>query len=252
MNHLIMKTISLFILIFFTGTYAFLQDHNWPNLSYDIHRNYPPLSLTKDDLRQAKTLGDLNEHFDADWIKECFLVEIFVLNSGLEKRATSKNISITKEQMELMLSADSGSGINVIVQYMPNNSLAHNDPKELDFSFTIEPEKQANFPGGSQPMKKYLKTHVASKVSFDKFKQFQLTVVKFIIDEEGYVVEPEIFSSSDDEKTDSILKAAVCNMPNWTPAEYANGDKIRQEFVLTVGDMESCVVPLLNLKPRRF
>ena len=37
-------------------------------------------------------------------------------------------------------------------------------------------------------------------------------------------------------------------MPSWKPAAYANGMKVKQDFVLTVGDMTSCVVNLLNIR----
>jgi len=37
-------------------------------------------------------------------------------------------------------------------------------------------------------------------------------------------------------------------MANWQPAEYANGLKVRQEFVLTIGDHRSCTINLLNIR----
>jgi len=37
-------------------------------------------------------------------------------------------------------------------------------------------------------------------------------------------------------------------MPRWKPAKYTNGSTIKQEFALTVGNMENGVIHLLNLK----
>ena len=84
------------------------------------------------------------------------------------------------------------------------------------------------------------------------FNKINLAAVKFTINEEGQIVDAHVFQSayqpSKDEKIDELLLETICNMPSWEPAEYDNGIKVKQEFVLTVGDMESCVVNLLNIR----
>ncbi|MCP3932023.1 MAG: energy transducer TonB, partial [Bacteroidetes bacterium] len=120
--------------------------------------------------------------------------------------------------------------------------------KEINFTFFVEPENQAKFPGGQQQLKQYLKENLIDKISEAPFRKYQLAVVKFTIDEEGHIEEPRVFQTSEDEKTDELLLETICNMPSWKPAEYANRLKVKQEFVLTVGDMESCVVNLLNIR----
>ncbi|MFT4667667.1 MAG: hypothetical protein ACI9XB_004640 [Gammaproteobacteria bacterium] len=57
-----------------------------------------------------------------------------------------------------------------------------------------------------------------------------------------------MYNSSIDENVNELLLETIQNMPCWKPAEYANGLKVKQEFVLTVGNMESCVVNLLNIR----
>ena len=37
-------------------------------------------------------------------------------------------------------------------------------------------------------------------------------------------------------------------MPNWAPAQYRDGTRVNQDFVLTVGDMTSCKMNLLNVR----
>lgn len=44
------------------------------------------------------------------------------------------------------------------------------------------------------------------------------------------------------------MAEAIRNMPSWKPAGYSNGISVKQDFVLTVGNMESCVVSLLNIR----
>lgn len=217
--------------------------------SYDIHRNYAPLSLEATDVHNAKTISDLNKNFEADWVKEYLKVEISSTINGVLTKAVGKDIMLTSRQREILNKADSATDIVISVKYMPDNNLSHNDPQELGFSFIVEPERVAEYPGGAKKMKAYLEENVRDKISKEKFKQYQLTVVKFTIDEEGLVIDPQLFWSSEDEETDIILKSAVCNMPRWIPAKYNSGLKVKQEFVLTVGDMESCVTPLLGIRP---
>ena len=85
-------------------------------------------------------------------------VEILTSYKGGIRKAVSKNDTLRQEQKDIMNMADLGTDISVKVQYIPDNTLKHNDPKEI------------------------------------------------------------------------------------------NGIKVKQEFVLTVGNMESCVIPLLNIR----
>jgi len=39
----------------------------------------------------------------------------------------------------------------------------------------------------------------------------------------------------------------IQKMPCWKPAKYANGTTVKQDFVLTVGNMENCIMPMLNI-----
>jgi hypothetical protein len=52
-----------------------------------------------------------------------------------------------------------------------------------------------------------------------------------------------------DTKIDEMLVAAISKMPSWKPAEFSNGFKVKQNFVLTIGNMENCMVNLLNIRP---
>jgi TonB family protein len=147
-----------------------------------------------------------------------------------------------------MNKADVGTDISVKVQYIPDNTLKHNDVKEMTFSFVVDPESEATFYGGEQQLKKYLKEHGLEKISPANIKRYHLAAVKFTINEEGQVINAHVFESSKDEKVDKLLLDTISKMPRWKPAEYANGTKVKQEFVLLVGDMESCVINLVNIR----
>jgi len=230
----------------------FAQVNYKDTFSIGINRNYPPLSIEAGDIQTAQTLIDLNKNYESSWVKKYLSVQTFATINGEQIVINSKDITLSEAQKNIIKAADSGTAIKVKVKYMPENELSQNEPQELGFSFLVEAERQAQFPGGPDQMKRYLDENVAAKVSKDQFKKYQLSVVQFSIDEQGLVVDPKIFWSSNDDEIDAILKAAVCNMPKWNPAVYKNGDKAKQDFVLTVGDMTSCVTPLLGIRPNRY
>ena len=94
------------------------------------------------------------------------------------------------------------------------------------------------------------------KISDNSFKEYDLAVVKFTISTAGEIVDAHVFDSPyqtfKNEKTTELLLKAVRNMPCWTPAAHPDGTPAKQEFVLTVGNMESCVTNLLSIQQDRL
>jgi len=150
----------------------------------------------------------------------------------------------------MMNTADAGTDISVKVLYLPENTLTHNDVKEISFTFEVNPEKEASYSGGEQQLQEYLKKNAMDKISDSVFKRYQLTAVKFTVTENGQIIDAHVAHTSNDEATDKVLLETICNMPNWQPAEYTDGTKVKQDFVLMVGDKESCVINLLSVIQR--
>lgn len=73
--------------------------------------------------------------------------------------------------------------------------------------------------------------------------------IKFTITEQGNITGIQVALPSKDPKIDEMLVTAVSKMPNWKPAEFSNGLKVKQNFVLTVGNTDNCMVNLLNIRP---
>ena len=163
-------------------------------------------------------------------------------------KAVGKNDILTREQKDIMNRADVGTAISVKARYIPENNLKHNDIKEINFTFTPAPENDATYVGGEEELRKYLKEKAIDKIPDGIFVNWALAAVKFAVNEDGEIIDVHIFESSKDEKTDGILLEAIRNMPCWKPAEYTNGRKVKQEFVLTVGNMENCVVHTLHIR----
>ena len=248
MKNILNKLIALLIVVLTFPQLASSQNALTNEPGFDVHKVYPHLSLTGEQLKKAQTLIDLNERYKSSWIREYISVEISAIHKGKERKAMGKNDSLNQEQKDIMNGADLGTYISVTVRYMPENNLKHNDPKEMDFTFTVDPENDAKYSDGPQQLKQYLKEKAIDKIPDDHFKGYDLAAVKFTISEEGEIINPHVFETSKDEKIDQLLLEAIRTMPCWKPAEYANGTKLKQEFVLTIGSMESCVVNLLNIR----
>ncbi len=231
---------------------SFGQDEADFDLNIDVKKIYPYISVNADQLKEAKTLNDLNERFESDWVAEYKSVELSVVTQGTTVKAVGKNDVLTDEQKQLLVKADELSNVEVLVKYLPKNNLVNNEIKALDFSFSIDPDHQALFPGGEENMQRYLQTHALKKLKKEAFRKHHLTAVKFEIAEDGSVLNPQIAESSSSQKVDEILLEALCNMPKWQPATYGNGLTAKQEYVLLVGDMNSCVQNFFNTRTKWF
>lgn len=242
------RILILFAFILSLTLYVHAQSDLAYEFSYDIYRVYPSLSLTKEKMSDADSLIHLNTHYTSSWVKEYVSVELSGKSNGVIKKAVGKNDKLTKEQKQILKSADVDAEIFVLVKYIPDNNLSSNDVKEITFSFTVDPQKDANYPGGEEELKKYLKKQIIENVKLNSFTQHNLTAVKFSISKDGKILSPFVFQSSDNEDVDALLIETICKMPKWVPAEYSDGTKVEQEYVLAIGDMKSCVTNLINIR----
>lgn len=228
------------------------QNQSADEFSFEVNRVLPYVSISNEKLNKAQNLMDINRNYKSSWVKEFKSVEILASHNGEIKRAVNKNDNLSKEQKDLIKMADPGSQISAIIKYIPDNTLAHNDIHEFDFKFWVDPDSEAKYIGGQQQLDQYLKKNAIDKIPKGSFKNYELTAIKFTIDEEGQVTNAHIFESAyqtyHNEKIDNLLLQTIRKMPCWKPAEYTNGTKVKQDFVLTVGNMNSCIVPLLSIR----
>lgn len=236
----------LFILAFpmFCSAQAGLNQE----LHFEVNQVYPPVSISKEKLKAARTLTDLDKRYKPSWVREYRSVEIRASHKGSIRKVVSNNDVLSQEQKNLMEGADPGTGISVVVQYLPENTLKNNDVKQMDFTLTVDPDEEASYPGGTEQLRQFLQEQAIAKIPAGSFINYDLAAVKFAIDEAGRVVDAHIYWPSRDSKIDELLLSTICNMPNWNPAGYTDGTRVTQEFVLTVGSMENCAVNLLNIR----
>jgi len=238
----------LFIAFIAFSHLGYSQDKTDFDLTYEVNVVHPPLAISKEQLTEAKTIQDLNKHYKSSWVKAYKSVEILATHEGVIKKIVSENGTLTPEQKDFLDKADENTEIAIRVLYLPDNNLKNNELKRSNFSFKVVPEKEAQFVGGAEALKQYLRKTAIVNLPEGCIQQYALTAVKFTISTDGEIINTHVFESSKDEEIDALLVATISKMPSWKPAEYANGLKINQDFVFTVGDMKSCVVNLLNIR----
>ena len=224
------------------------QDDNSNDIYFEVNRVCPAFSITKQKIVDADSLINLNPHYKPDWVRSYISVEITTINNKVNNITSGDSDKLTKKQKSYMESADPGSDISIVIKYIPENDLKINEPKITNFTLIVDPDNEAEFVGGSHSLKTYIKDFAISKIPEGTFTNNDFSTVKFTVDEDGHIVDAHVFWPSDKEHVDAIMLEAVCNMPAWNPASYDNGHKVKQEFALIVGNMNSCVLPLLNFK----
>jgi len=145
-----MRNILTSLFLIAATTLLTAQSATRPNLadnglSYSLNSVMVPLSISKATLEEAKSIMDINGNFNPDWVKEYISVEIVTSHEGLSKKSTSTDATLTPDQKSQLLQSDVATEITVNVNYMPNNNLSKNDPKEMNFSFLVNPEIKAAF-----------------------------------------------------------------------------------------------------------
>lgn len=220
------------------------------NFQFDVNRIHESLSLSKTHIETATEITDLNQYFKPDYVRDYKHISISAKIDGKKRSETSPTKSLTDNQKELLMSADANTDIQVSITYLPENNLKNNELKNFEYSFKIYPEQEAHFGGGQKMLHKYLDEKAFQQLTKEDFKIYQLTVLTFGITSDGKVVDVDVMTSSGNDSIDQLLTDALCQMPDWIPAQYANGHKIRQEFALTAGDHTSCTINLINIRDK--
>ena len=222
------------------------QDETTSNLSYQFNRVQKYVSISPTQLNEATTLSDLNHYYKADWVKEYKSVNLTVISNGQKKTIKNTNHKLTTAQKKLIQSSDLDSEIDVVITYLPKNNLSNSRIQEMNFSFRIDPEQNAQYLGGE--LDSYIKETLMNKVSIKDIPQYQVAAIKFIIDGNGHIVDAHVAQASKNVDADKLILKTICEMPNWVSAQYPDGTKTEQEFVFTIGDQSSCTMNMLDIK----
>ncbi|MBK8699430.1 MAG: energy transducer TonB [Saprospiraceae bacterium] len=219
------------------------------DLKFEINKVLPFNSIPENKLDKINTLTDLDKRYPSSWVREYFSVEISAYKNGTQTKASGISDVLNQDQKELIRLADRSRDIAVSVKYLPENSLKNNTVKQYDFKVTILPDKNAFYSEGEEQLLQYLQKNSIVNIKPGSFTGYDLTAIKFTITEKGDIADIQVTMPSKDTKIDEMLVTAISKMTGWKPAEFSNGLKVKQNFVLTIGNMENCMVNLLNIRP---
>lgn len=248
-----MKNSLSILLLLLLPCFGFAQDSSTCKHTYEVNKVIPYVSVNVEQLKNAKSLIDLDKDYKPSWINEYISVEISTINQGKVRKAKNENDLLTKEQKENMEKADAGTEIVVNIQYIPENNLSHNNIQEHDIKFVVNPLVDAIYKGGREKMMQYLNENVIDKIPVGTYKGYDLIAAMFTVNKEGEIENVTLFDTrgygvTENEEIDNLLLETIRKMPCWIPAEYKDGTKVEQDYVFTVGNHESCVTALLNIR----
>jgi TonB family protein len=222
--------IALLLLLFFITGFS-------QNLNYEVHGNYIH-SVKKEILNKSNSIGDIIPYYPTGWIGGYISVEISATSDGKTVMAEGANDTLNDQQKDILTTAVLGTDIVINIKYKQKNWV--NDKVQvniINYTVTIVPDIEAEFPGGNELMTKYLKENAINKISETTSKELKQGIVRFTVNEEGTITDAKIFKTSGDLNTDKLLLEVINKMPKWRAAEDSNGIKVKQEFEFSVGNV---------------
>jgi TonB family protein len=205
------------------------------NLNFDVYgkHNRP---VKKEKLREASRIEEVIPGYPSSWIKEYISVEISTVGNGKVLKALSSGSLLTSEQKNLLRAVDLGTDIVVNVNYKFENAEANRiENRTMHTVLSIIPEREAEYIGGRQRMRRYLNETCVNKIYENYTIQFERAAVRFTINEKGEVSNSVMSQKSGNADIDQLLLDAINNMPQWKPAETSTGEKVKQEFEFSIG-----------------
>lgn len=224
------------------------QEASTYDISCQVERVAPHLTISKPELLAAESITDLTEYYKPEWVAEYIRVNIATSHNGKEIVHTAPDDKLTAAQKESFATMDNGGPVTVSVTYIPDNTLSIKEEATHEFALLVDPDREAMFPGGNEKLKAYLDKYQLTEKASGVVAQYLLSAVSFTVDSRGNVVDVKMAQTTENEDLDKLLVDAACNMPQWTPATYADGTTTEQDFVLSLGDRSSCLVNVLNIK----
>ncbi len=224
-----MKTCILIFMLFISNTSLFSQE-----LYFDVRGKYEH-KIQKEKLVSAQLLREIIFGYPTSWINNYESVDVIVTTKGVTKKASGKSEELTADQRALLNSAELFTLLEIKVNYTTINAITEKlELRVMDFSMTVVPEKEAEFKGGTIPMRTYLKSNAVSKISNFIAEYIVDGVVTFIVDKKGAIIGATLTKSTGDSITDALLLNTIKNMPQWHPAVDSNGINVNQEFEFIV------------------
>ena len=192
-------------------------------------------NISKQDLKDAAFINDIDSNFPLSWISNYVSVEMTVSNQNTKRTAIGTSNLFTLEQKELLVSTVASDEVFIRVNHkMENAATGEMEDRHIDLNLTIVPEVEAEYINGNKELTDYLKVKSTERIPLDNRRLSKPMSVKFIVDKKGHVVEVRIIESSGNQNFDDVIVDLVNEMPNWNAAENGKGIKVEQEINITI------------------
>lgn len=192
-------------------------------------------------LQKAKSINDVIPNYPNSWIQDYSSVEISstCCNKKTMIAKSADNI-LSKEQIALFNSAEVATRIDIEVNYKNKNSVTSTiEDRQMNVSFTVIPEVEAEYIGGYDQMITYLKDKSTNEISASRLNNLDPLSILFTVNEEGNIENVKVDKTSGDNEIDRLSLKFISDMPKWKPAENSKGSSVKQQFEFLLG-MDGC------------
>lgn len=216
---------------------AEVPDNFFPDFIYDVGPRFN--EITKEDLAKARSFSDFITEEHAGRIVDYKSLRVIIME-GDEKSdiwESGDSGDFTAAQLELLQSSDYSTSLTIWANYQEKEF----HTGELQFStwtpyLTVVPEKQANYSGGKDALKAFLRNNSEeARVDVDPEK-LKPAKLYFTVTKNGSIENAKLDRSSGYPEVDkTLLELIGKTQGEWESAENAQGEKVDQELVVSFG-----------------
>jgi TonB family protein len=233
---------QIFVLaVLFVCMNAVAQFGSPRELKYEMRTVYAR-AVKKEKLNDAKVIGDVISGYPVNWITSYTSLEISATCNGKPMKAVSRDDVLTTEQKNILSKADLASDLAIHVSYKyraPVSGEMENNRIEVKMTVApeteAEPQRSGDSAGRYVQMIRYLKENSMAQIPITT-----RVTIRFTVNEEGEITNGRLIDPSSDAKTNKLLLELIHKMPKWKPAQNSQGEKVKQDFLFTVGNNEGC------------
>jgi TonB family protein len=173
-------------------------------------------------------------------------VEMKIISNGKSIQMNGEGDVLSQEQKEFLMTADYGSDLKIKVRFIYKDwacqdMVQKKKVMEGEYTATVIPEKEAEFPCGIIGMNGYIQQEITDILINKNIRVDRVNaIVSFCITEQGKVTNVQMERSSENAVVDEQILDAVKHMPDWKPATDKNGNKVTQDFKIPFGVGEGC------------
>jgi hypothetical protein len=203
---------KLFILFLFLLVSSVFSQHSRDAF---LGNYIPPLNYDK--LKEVKLITEIIPNCPTHWDKIIDIVSVRIIATckGKTEEVVGTSNVLTVEQKNSLNTIDIGTRMTIKIKFKWKDTLSSigENGKMIDmneFRVAVVPNIEAEYPGGFEQAKSYLKENVFNKiVTLNDTKKKRLWLfVKFTVNEEGKIIEAKL--SSEKENTDAEKVLDTC------------------------------------------